>query len=160
MKTAISPTFIIPATAIFFCLTSMFASADSHDDIVQSIDQRFEGHKAIVLEIWELAELGYLEVESSTLLQKKLMDEGYSPQASAGLPTQAISIEFFQYYHLHIHSRSWKNLCFILRYQENFTRPTNTVRRYRKNVDRGLEAFREAVAAGWIGSINHPFRNS
>jgi hypothetical protein len=59
MKTAISPTFIIPATAIFFCLTSMFASADSHDDIVQSIDQRFEGHKAIVCRETGLNDVGH-----------------------------------------------------------------------------------------------------
>ncbi len=40
------------------------------------------------MEIWELAEMGYLENESSALLQKTLSDEGFSiKKGVAGIPT-------------------------------------------------------------------------
>lgn len=92
MKTKINRIF---HTLVFLGLSSISgisAQADSRADIINSIDGRFEEHKAIALKIWELAELGYLEVESSALLQQKLTAEGFRVQAGlAGIPTSFLA---------------------------------------------------------------------
>jgi aminobenzoyl-glutamate utilization protein B len=68
------------------------AKAGSRDSLVEGIDLRFEEHKAIALEIWELAELGYLETRSSTLLQDKLAEKGFRVQSGlAGIPTSFLA---------------------------------------------------------------------
>lgn len=65
---------------------------DSRDALINGIDNRFEQNREIALSIWELAELGYLEVQSSALLQETLASEGFSVEAGvAGIPTAFIA---------------------------------------------------------------------
>jgi len=67
--------------------------ADSPADaIIQAIDARFDEHRRIALTLWEYAELGYLEVKSSDLLQATLRDEGFRlTPGVAGIPTSFIA---------------------------------------------------------------------
>ena len=65
---------------------------DSREALVSAIDDRFEQNREIALNIWNLAELGYLEVKSTALLQQALVKEGFEVEAGvAGIPTSFIA---------------------------------------------------------------------
>lgn len=82
---------IIPA-CLLFTLACVTAEAQSRTGITQSIDARYGEHQAIAMEIWNLAELGYLETESSALLQKKLGEQGFRIESGvAGIPTSFVA---------------------------------------------------------------------
>ena len=85
-------------TSISVCLlmglamVGSWAQAASRDDLVDSIDARFGEHQEIALRIWDLAELGYLEHESSALLQEKLTAAGFEVESGvAGMPTAFVA---------------------------------------------------------------------
>lgn len=92
-------------TLILFLPALVFG--DSRDALISEIDERYEQNRDIALSIWKLAELGYLEVESSALLKETLTDEGFSvktgvadiptafmAEAGSGLPIIAVLAEF------------------------------------------------------------------
>lgn len=54
----------------------------------RAIDSRAERFDALAMDIWELAEMGYLEFESSAKLQRVLEDEGFDVETGiADIPT-------------------------------------------------------------------------
>lgn len=56
--------------------------------IISNIDKRFDEYAGISKQIWNFAELGYMEEKSSILLQELLKKEGFNVQAGvAGIPT-------------------------------------------------------------------------
>ncbi len=62
------------------------------DDILKSLDTKAETYGAIAQNIWDLAEMGYLEEKSAALLQKTLKNEGFSiKKGVAGIPTAFIA---------------------------------------------------------------------
>jgi len=54
------------------------ATGAPRDEMLGGIDARFAEHREIALRIWDLAELGYQEFESSALLQEKLSAAGFA----------------------------------------------------------------------------------
>lgn len=59
---------------------------------VTGIDAAYELYKNTALDIWKYAELGYQEVNSSALLQKRLTESGFSVQAGvAEIPTAFVA---------------------------------------------------------------------
>ena len=57
-----------------------------------SIDAKKDIYASIASQIWDLAELGYQETESTSLLQKTLKDEGFTITAGvAGIPTAFVA---------------------------------------------------------------------
>jgi aminobenzoyl-glutamate utilization protein B len=69
-------------------LAAADAQAENADDIMRFIDSRYEETGTIARNLWEYAEVGYLEEKSSDLLQRALVDEGFSIEAGvAGIPT-------------------------------------------------------------------------
>lgn len=57
-----------------------------------AIDSKYEKYKAMALQVWDFAELGYQEVKSSTLLQNALAEEGFTIQNGvAGIPTAFVA---------------------------------------------------------------------
>lgn len=82
-----------------FCsliLTSLFSfmghAQKSTQDILKNLDKKSETYGTIAQNIWEFAEMGYLEEQSSALLQKTLSDEGFSIKTGvAGIPTAFIA---------------------------------------------------------------------
>ncbi len=57
-------------------------------DVIKSIDGKYDQYSATAKKIWDLAEVGYQEVESSALLQQTLKDAGFTVQSNiAGIPT-------------------------------------------------------------------------
>ncbi|TDJ22053.1 MAG: amidohydrolase, partial [Gammaproteobacteria bacterium] len=81
-------------------LLLMFVCASAHGQSeaapgkspAQRVETRTEQAIAIAAEIWALAELGYLETESSARLQRYLADAGFDVEAGvAGLPTAFVA---------------------------------------------------------------------
>ncbi|MYC59334.1 MAG: amidohydrolase [Gammaproteobacteria bacterium] len=78
-----------------FLLTLICLSGYAQDDkdrVAQSIDAKAEHYGEIAQRIWDFAEVGYLENESSALLQRQLADAGFEISASvAGIPTAFVA---------------------------------------------------------------------
>ena len=61
-------------------------------EVLANLDKKSETYSSIAQNIWEFAEMGYLEENSSALLQKTLSDEGFSIKKEvAGMPTAFIA---------------------------------------------------------------------
>ena len=62
------------------------------EDVVAAIDARKEEFAVVAHEIWQHAELGYLEERSSGLLQEKLTAAGFRIESGvAGIPTAFVA---------------------------------------------------------------------
>jgi len=76
---------------LLLCLSNLEAQK-SKKDVLKTLDEKAATYGEISQEIWELAEVGYQEEKSSTLLQKTLKDAGFSIQAGiAGIPTAFVA---------------------------------------------------------------------
>jgi aminobenzoyl-glutamate utilization protein B len=65
---------------------------DSSGPILKQLESKSEQYGNIAQEIWNLAEMGYQEEKSSTLLQKTLSDAGFKiTNGVAGIPTAFIA---------------------------------------------------------------------
>ncbi len=65
---------------------------DGKDRIAQAIDARAEHYGEVAQQIWDFAEVGYLENESSALLRRQLADAGFTISAGvAGIPTAFVA---------------------------------------------------------------------
>ena len=59
-----------------------------HADLSNNIDVHKEKYEKLALEIWSLAEMGYLETKSSKLLQDTLNESGFKVKSGiADIPT-------------------------------------------------------------------------
>ena len=60
--------------------------------ILDQLDTQSEKYGAIAMKIWNLAEMGYLEEQSSSLLQQTLSNEGFTiKKGVANIPTAFVS---------------------------------------------------------------------
>lgn len=90
---------VVTLPRVAMCVSAMsalFATAEARaenaDDIMRFIDSRYEETATIARNLWEYAEVGYLEEKSSGLLQETLADEGFSIEAGvAGIPTAFVA---------------------------------------------------------------------
>ena len=79
--------------SISFIVFVLSTSAIFSDDVLNSIDHHKSKFENIALEVWEYAELGYQERQSSNVLAKSLQDEGFQVQKGvAGIPLSLIHI--------------------------------------------------------------------
>jgi aminobenzoyl-glutamate utilization protein B len=79
--------------AAWLSLLLMCAVASAHGQTpAQRVETRTEQANAIAAEIWDLAELGYLETESSARLQRYLADAGFDLETGvADIPTAFVA---------------------------------------------------------------------
>ncbi len=71
--------------------TVLFSQGNT-DTVLKKLDSNQEKYADIALQIWDWAEMGYLEEKSSGLLQKTLSDEGFKIEKGvAGIPTAFIA---------------------------------------------------------------------
>jgi aminobenzoyl-glutamate utilization protein B len=87
---------ILQATAVLVLLSVVRPSAGTAQGgkqmVQEHIDGRADAYGTLAQEIWDLAELGYLETESSGLLQHALTEAGFTVEAGvAGIPTAFIA---------------------------------------------------------------------
>ncbi|MGB5386324.1 MAG: amidohydrolase [Eudoraea sp.] len=79
------------ALLIMFCTNSLKAQ-DTKDEVLLKLNKKSEAYGDIAQNIWEFAEMGYLEEKSSALLQKTMSDEGFTiKKGVAGIPTACIA---------------------------------------------------------------------
>ena len=74
--------------------TSFFSiqAQKSEKEILKNLEQKSEDYGNIAQNIWEFAEMGYQEEQSSGLLQKTLQDAGFTlKKGVAGIPTAFIA---------------------------------------------------------------------
>ena len=61
-------------------------------DLSENIDKHKAKYDKLALDMWELAEMGYLETESSKLMQDVLKEAGFTIESGvAGIPTAFIA---------------------------------------------------------------------
>ena len=61
-------------------------------DAIKNLDAQYETYKKVALQIWDYAEVGYKEYNSSKLLQETLRNNGYRVEAGvAGIPTAFVA---------------------------------------------------------------------
>ena len=73
-------------------IAAMPAQAQDTDEVLSFIDGRYETTAQMARSLWELAEVGYQETQSSELLQQALRDEGFSVEAGvAAIPTAFVA---------------------------------------------------------------------
>ena len=78
----------LPVAAFMQSSTVAQTSASRETDMMTRIDARYDETARLAREIWELAEVGYQEDESSQLLQDALAAEGFAIETGvAGIPT-------------------------------------------------------------------------
>lgn len=82
--------------ALLFLGTTFFLQAqeisEEKQQIIQQLDQSIETYGQIAQEIWELAELGFLETKSTEILQNTLKKAGFKVTAGvADMPTAFIA---------------------------------------------------------------------
>lgn len=81
---------LLLGAVVGFCVLPSFA--DDTNELLRYVDQHGEKFDRLALELWDYAELGYLESRSSTKLQKVLADDGFEIQAGvAGIPTAFVA---------------------------------------------------------------------
>ena len=81
---------LIAACALAFY--SMQLIADEKELVSAYLDKQQEKHAALAMQLWDLAELGYLETRSSALLQTSLKRAGFKVQTGiADLPTAFVA---------------------------------------------------------------------
>ena len=87
--------FLCFMTMLFFCLASQAVAQQKEtlkSEAIKNLDGQYANYKDIAMQIWNFAELGYKEVESSKLHQKTLKDNGFTVQAGvADIPTAFVA---------------------------------------------------------------------
>jgi aminobenzoyl-glutamate utilization protein B len=82
--------FVILALSLLAWLASVAAFGD--EQVLQYVEERERSAIDLATEIWELAELGYLETKSSAVLQKYLRGQGFKIQSGvAEIPTAFVA---------------------------------------------------------------------
>ena len=77
-------------TLLFGCLMATLPAAaqKTKADVIKSIDSHVDQYAATAKKIWDFAEVGFQEKQSSALLQQMLKDAGFAVQDNvAGMPT-------------------------------------------------------------------------
>lgn len=82
---------ILLSTLILYCGNTLRAQI-TKDEVLLEMNKKSEVYGGIAQNIWEFAEMGYLEEKSSSLLQKTLSDEGFTiKKGVAGIPTAFVA---------------------------------------------------------------------
>ncbi|MEX2123001.1 MAG: amidohydrolase [Woeseia sp.] len=84
----------LPVVPMILCafVCAPLARAEEAAEIIRFVDSRYEETADLARNLWEYAEVGYLEEKSSGLLQQTLADEGFEIEAGvAGIPTAFVA---------------------------------------------------------------------
>jgi len=83
---------ILPTAILAVLIPAVAAAQDGKAMVADFIDSHADSYGNVAQEIWELAEVGYQETESSALLQGVLAAEGFQIEAGvAGIPTAFVA---------------------------------------------------------------------
>ena len=78
--------------SVLICFYFNLHSQKNHFDVLIGIENKINKYELTAMKIWDLAEMGYQEKESSALLQKLLKEEGFVIESGlAGIPTAFVA---------------------------------------------------------------------
>ncbi len=81
----------LPLISFFFGNLLLFAQ-NNNQEVLSNLENKTSFYSTIAMEIWEYAEMGFLEENSAGLLQKTLKDEGFTIKSGvAGIPTAFVA---------------------------------------------------------------------
>ncbi len=92
-----APAFATPIALALSALSTLAAPAPAtaqsgHDAVVAHVEANAADYAAVAQQIWDLAEVGYQETESSALLQEQLARAGFEIEDGvAGMPTAFVA---------------------------------------------------------------------
>ena len=82
----------IIGTSLMLAITSTGLAQDSKETVLQYIDDNASLYGEVAQQIWDWAEVGYLETQSSNLLQQQLVTAGFEvTNGVAGIPTAFVA---------------------------------------------------------------------
>lgn len=82
----------IIGTGLMLAITSTGLAQDSKETVLQYIDDNASLYGEVAQQIWDWAEVGYLETKSSNLLQQQLVTAGFEvSNGVAGIPTAFVA---------------------------------------------------------------------
>ena len=82
----------IIGTGLMLAITSTGLAQDSKETVLQYIDDNASLYGEVAQKIWDWAEVGYLETQSSNLLQQQLVTAGFEvTNGVAGIPTAFVA---------------------------------------------------------------------
>ena len=88
--TAPLPLLLVPLLG--FATPTPAAAQSGHESVLAHVEANATGYGAVAQQIWDLAEVGYQETESSGLLQAQLANAGFQVEAGvAGMPTAFVA---------------------------------------------------------------------
>jgi len=80
------------ALMVAFSFISVASTASADDALLKFVEARRASDHAVALQLWNWAEVGYQEEQSSARIQKELRDAGFSVKAGvAGMPTAFVA---------------------------------------------------------------------
>ena len=80
------------AALVLLLLPTPASPQSGHDAVLAHVDAHSAAYASVAQQIWDLAEVGYQEVESSALLQARLADAGFDVEPGvAGMPTSFVA---------------------------------------------------------------------
>lgn len=80
------------ALMVAFSFISVAPTVNADDALLKFVEARRTADHAVALQLWNWAEVGYQEEQSSARLQKELRDAGFSVKAGvAGMPTAFVA---------------------------------------------------------------------
>ena len=92
VRALVAPTALaVPALATLV-LAAPAAAQSGHDAVLAHVEANAAAYAEVAQQIWDLAEVGYQETESSALLQEQLARAGFEIEAGvAGMPTAFVA---------------------------------------------------------------------
>lgn len=76
----------------FFCLLFLLTMADDRAEVLRRMDRGADHYGELSRRVWEFAEVGYKEAQSSALLKNELRGAGFEIQENvAGIPTAFVA---------------------------------------------------------------------
>ena len=85
-------TYRIILTLTVLLIPTVGLAQQGNDYVLQAIDSRAEVYRDVALQVWDFAELGYLEEKSSALLQEQLRQAGFQVKSGvADIPTAFVA---------------------------------------------------------------------
>ena len=77
---------------VLACVQIASFAQKGDEAILKELEKNTDAYGEIAQQIWDYAEMGYLEEQSTALLQKTLSDEGFAIKSGvAGIPTAFIA---------------------------------------------------------------------
>ena len=91
MTSSIRNSTLLAVTTLLVTTTAAVAQ-DAKDQLAAHIDANADSYSEVAQEIWELAEVGYMETESTEMLQGMLREAGFEMASGvAGMPTAFVA---------------------------------------------------------------------